>query len=173
MFYCWSRIIKLHQRNFCVVWKQSHDTKNSDGSARMTFPPSYILAFLSFFCFYIFHRIYLSVASRPRYVHYGWLACPQTLFSHSTCSILFSSFHVCFQTSAPVPVQMAISNPNCPPSLFPSHWTTSMRKSHRTQNHQRNYRERHNKIKVKHAAVDLSFFYCYLLLWMKFFYVLM
>lgn len=36
----------------------------------------------------------------------------------------------------PSPSRWQFPIPIAPPSLFPSHWTTSMRKSHRTQNHQ-------------------------------------
>lgn len=71
----------------------------------------------------LFHRFFLSlhfpsnlsVGRISAEVRALWMArVSSTPLFHSACSILLLfSFHVCFQTSASVSVQLLISNPNC------------------------------------------------------------
>lgn len=125
--------------------------RHTKNSARITFPPFYSRFSIAFLRLHF--PSYLSVGRISlRYVHYGWLACPQLLFSYSMCSILFSSFHVCFQTGA--------SRWQFPISIIPLNYTVIVSLALNDKHEEissnaessKSYRERHNKIRV--MAVD-------------------
>ena len=67
---------------------------------KFTKSPHQLLYDLFFFRSSIFYWIYLADASLARSVHYGWLACPQPHFFHSTCFYftpsIFISLYILF-----------------------------------------------------------------------------
>jgi len=143
------------------AWSENKAATQRTGSARITFPPSYSFAFPSLFCVYIFHCIYLLVASRR-----GTCIMDNSRVLNPSFPILCVPFcsprSTRFQTGASrwqFPISITSLN-------YPVTVSLALNDKHEeissNAESSKSYHERHIKIKV--MAVDLSFFCYYFLL---------